>query len=70
MKKAVVIDDKIEIRPMMNCTFSLDHRYGDASLGVNLIRVVKAYFEDPENFILDNYPDQVPYHELSRRKKQ
>jgi hypothetical protein len=54
----------------MNYAFSLDHRYGDASLGVNLIKFIKEYFEDPENFNLDKFPDLLPYHEIAAAKKK
>jgi hypothetical protein len=47
----------------------MDHRYGDASLSVAFIKIIKDYFEDPENFSLDKYPDLIPYHEMIRRKK-
>jgi hypothetical protein len=49
-KRAVVIDDKIEIRPMMSAVYTADHRFGDASIIVNLLKAVKLYVEDPENY--------------------
>ena len=54
---------------MMNCTLSLDHRYGDGSMSMNFVRVMKAYFEDPENFKIESIPDLLSYQELSQKKK-
>ena len=39
----------------------MDHRYGDASLGMKFIRIIKDYVEDPENFNIDKYEDSKPY---------
>ena len=69
VKKPVVRENEIVIRDMMNVVLALDHRYGDGSLLVSLIGVIKQYFEDPENFNLDSVPDRVPYHELSARRR-
>jgi 2-oxoglutarate dehydrogenase E2 component (dihydrolipoamide succinyltransferase) len=67
-KKAVVIDDKIEIRPIINIIYTFDHRYGDAAVGVRMLRVIKDYFEDPENFDYNKYPDNLPYYMMDQNK--
>jgi pyruvate dehydrogenase E2 component (dihydrolipoamide acetyltransferase) len=46
-KKAVVIDDKIEIRTQMACTLSVDHRAVDGALGAQLLQAFKAFIEEP-----------------------
>ena len=60
-KPVVVNNDKIEIRDMMNTVWTIDHRFGDAAIGVNFIKIVKDFTEDPENFNLDKYPDNTEY---------
>jgi pyruvate/2-oxoglutarate dehydrogenase complex dihydrolipoamide acyltransferase (E2) component len=49
----------------MNIVFTIDHRFGDAAIGVQLLRLIKDFIEDPENFKLDKYNQTVPYHLLS-----
>jgi pyruvate/2-oxoglutarate dehydrogenase complex dihydrolipoamide acyltransferase (E2) component len=61
VKKPVVIDDKIEIRTMMSTVWTIDHRFGDAAIGYNIIKIVKDYTEDPENFNIEKYPDYQAY---------
>jgi pyruvate dehydrogenase E2 component (dihydrolipoamide acetyltransferase) len=46
-KKAVVVDDKIEIRTQMACTLSVDHRAVDGALGAQLLQAFKALIEEP-----------------------
>ncbi len=45
----------------MNSVFTIDHRYGDASLGMRFINIIKKYVEDPENFDIDSIPATTPY---------
>mmetsp|Transcript_19197 Transcript_19197/g.18337 ORF Transcript_19197/g.18337 Transcript_19197/m.18337 type:complete len:148 (+) Transcript_19197:550-993(+) len=62
-KKAVVgEDDKIEVKPMLKGVYTLDHRYGDASLTLRMFKILKEYIEDPESFNPDKYEPSVPYH--------
>lgn len=60
-KKAVVIDNEVKIRDMMNTVWTIDHRFGDAVIGMNLIRIVRSFTEDPESFNLDSFPDYTVY---------
>lgn len=53
----------------MSTIFTCDHRFGDASLGLKLFKIVKDYIEDPENFNIDNYPDSIPYSELEKKSQ-
>lgn len=52
VKRAVVVDDKIEIRPMMYIALSYDHRIIDGKEAVTFLSKVKEYVEDPELFCL------------------
>ena len=51
-KRAVVIDDKIEIRPMMYLAFSYDHRIIDGKEAVTFLVKVKESLENPSKIIL------------------
>lgn len=52
VKRAVVVDDKIEIRPMMYIALSYDHRIIDGKEAVTFLSKIKEYVEDPELFCL------------------
>ena len=54
----MVIDGEITIRPMMKVVFTMDHRYGDAAIAINMLKVIKAFIEDPENFDISKFPDR------------
>jgi pyruvate dehydrogenase E2 component (dihydrolipoamide acetyltransferase) len=51
-KRAVVRDDKIVIREMMNLSLSLDHRVVDGYVGAVFLADVIKYLEDPNHFLL------------------
>ncbi|MGE4246293.1 MAG: 2-oxo acid dehydrogenase subunit E2, partial [Parvibaculaceae bacterium] len=46
-KRPVVVDDGIEIRTVMSCTLSTDHRAVDGALGAELIGAFKEFVEEP-----------------------
>lgn len=52
-KRAVVIQDKIEIRPMMYLAMSYDHRLIDGKEAVTFLVAVKEFLEDPSKMLLD-----------------
>jgi 2-oxoglutarate dehydrogenase E2 component (dihydrolipoamide succinyltransferase) len=52
-KRAVVINDKIEIRPMMYVALTYDHRIIDGSNAVTFLKNIKEYVEDPARLVLD-----------------
>ena len=52
VQRPVVIDNKIEIRPMMYLALSYDHRIIDGKDGVTFLSKVKEYVENPEFFCL------------------
>lgn len=52
-KRAVVIGDKIEIRPMMYLALSYDHRVVDGREAVTFLVRVRECIEDPQRILLD-----------------
>jgi pyruvate dehydrogenase E2 component (dihydrolipoamide acetyltransferase) len=46
-KRAVVIDDKIEIRTIMDATLSCDHRVVDGAVGAAFLNAFRKYIESP-----------------------
>lgn len=52
-KRPVVIDDKIEIRPMMYVALSYDHRLVDGRESVSFLVRVKQLLEDPARLMLE-----------------
>eukprot|EP00349_Pseudokeronopsis_sp_Brazil_P000471 CAMPEP_0202965026 /NCGR_PEP_ID=MMETSP1396-20130829/9142_1 /ASSEMBLY_ACC=CAM_ASM_000872 /TAXON_ID= /ORGANISM="Pseudokeronopsis sp., Strain Brazil" /LENGTH=217 /DNA_ID=CAMNT_0049687611 /DNA_START=282 /DNA_END=935 /DNA_ORIENTATION=- len=56
VKKPVVTEgDKIEVKPIMKVVYTLDHRFGDASLTLKMFKILKDYIEDPEHFDPSKY---------------
>jgi 2-oxoglutarate dehydrogenase E2 component (dihydrolipoamide succinyltransferase) len=51
--RAVVIDGKIEVRPIMNLALSYDHRIIDGKESVSFLVKVKNLLEDPSRLLLD-----------------
>ena len=60
-KKPVVVNDEIVIRPMMNSIYTIDHRFGDASVGIKFMNIIKAYLDSPETFSIDKFPQTPAY---------
>ncbi len=52
-KRAVVIDDIIEVRPMMYAALSYDHRLIDGRDAVRFLVKVKQFVEDPQAMMLE-----------------
>jgi 2-oxoglutarate dehydrogenase E2 component (dihydrolipoamide succinyltransferase) len=52
-ERPVVIDGKIEIRPMMYLALSYDHRLVDGKEAVTFLVRVKESLEDPQRLVLD-----------------
>lgn len=46
-QRPVVINGQIEIRTVMNCTLSLDHRCVDGAVGAEFLKIFKQYIENP-----------------------
>jgi pyruvate dehydrogenase E2 component (dihydrolipoamide acetyltransferase) len=51
--RAVVVDGKIEVRPMFYLSPSFDHRIIDGALGARFTGALKAILEQPERLLLD-----------------
>ena len=62
-KKAVVVNDEIVIRPIMNVIYSIDHRYADASVGIKFLNIIKDFLDSPDTFKIDKYPQTTPYND-------
>jgi 2-oxoglutarate dehydrogenase E2 component (dihydrolipoamide succinyltransferase) len=52
-ERPIVIDGKIEIRPMMYLALSYDHRIIDGREGVSFLVRIKECLENPERILLD-----------------
>ena len=48
--KPVVIDGRIEARPILTLAATLDHRYIDGYHAAKLSRSTREYLEDPKRF--------------------
>lgn len=46
-KRPVVIDDEIVIRPMLDLTVTIDHRFVDGHRGAMVAKVLRKFMEDP-----------------------
>lgn len=51
-EKPVVVNGKIEIRPMMYLALTYDHRLLDGREAVQFLVKVKEYIEDPRRMLL------------------
>lgn len=52
-KRPVIVDDKIEIRPMMYVALSYDHRIIDGREAVSFLKHIKEYVENPEQMMVE-----------------
>jgi len=52
VKRPVVVDDKVVIRPMMYVALTYDHRLIDGSTAVSFLKTIKNVVEDPQRLIL------------------
>ena len=52
-QRPMVVDGKVEIRPMMYLALSYDHRVIDGSTSVSFLVRVKELLEDPTRMLLD-----------------
>jgi len=53
-KQPVVEDGKVVVGDVMNCNFTVDHRYVDGGNCTKLVSVYRSVFEDPDKF-MDQY---------------
>jgi 2-oxoglutarate dehydrogenase E2 component (dihydrolipoamide succinyltransferase) len=52
-ERPVVIDGKVEVRPMMYLALTYDHRIVDGREAVTFLVRVKESLEDPQRLVLD-----------------
>ena len=52
VKRAVVVDDKVVVRPMMYLAFSYDHRIIDGKESVGFLVKIKELLENPSTVVL------------------
>ena len=52
LKRAVVVEDEIVIRPMMYLAFSYDHRIIDGKESVGFLIKIKELLENPSSIVL------------------
>ncbi len=52
IKRPVVIDDEIVVRPMMYLAFSYDHRIVDGKESVGFLKTIKELLENPSSIVL------------------
>jgi 2-oxoglutarate dehydrogenase E2 component (dihydrolipoamide succinyltransferase) len=53
VERPVVINKKIEIRPIMYLALSYDHRIIDGKEAVSFLKIVKDCLEDPRRLFLN-----------------
>jgi len=55
----------------MECFLTGDHRFGDATISIPMIKCLEAMWKDPENFEenIKSIKDMVPYDEVQQTKK-
>ena len=52
-QRPIVVNDKVEVRPMMYLALSYDHRAVDGKEAVTFLVTVKQCIEDPSKLNLD-----------------
>ena len=55
----VVEDGKIVVGRVVNCNFSVDHRFIDGGRAKTFIKAFKRVFENPENYVDSCGPENV-----------
>lgn len=51
-QRPVVINGNVEIRTIMNCTLSVDHRCVDGAVGAEYLQIFKQYIENPVSMLV------------------
>lgn len=51
-QRPVVVNGEIQIKTIMNCTLSVDHRSVDGAVGAEYLQYFKRYIENPVNMLL------------------
>ena len=53
IKRPIVVDGEIKIRPVMYLALSYDHRIIDGKESVSFLKMIKENLEDPRRLFLD-----------------
>ena len=53
VKRPVVIDGNVEVRPVMYLALSYDHRIVDGKEAVSFLKVIKESLEQPKRLFLN-----------------
>ena len=61
-----VVDGEIKIQKIMNFTSTGDHRFGDASIFINMCNALKGFVEDPEHFDETKFKGSAHWSELKK----
>lgn len=51
-QRAVVVNGAVEIKTVMNCTLSVDHRCIDGAVGAEWLQIFKRYIENPVSMLV------------------
>lgn len=51
-QRPVVVNGQVEIKTVMNCTLSVDHRCVDGAVGAEYLQIFKKYIENPVNMLV------------------
>jgi pyruvate dehydrogenase E2 component (dihydrolipoamide acetyltransferase) len=51
-KRAVVVDDEVQVATIMSCTLSCDHRVVDGAVGADLLNAFRLLIEDPVRMLV------------------
>ena len=53
IQRPVVVEGKVEVRPVMYLALSYDHRIIDGKESVSFLKMIKENLEDPRRLFLD-----------------
>ena len=53
IKRPFVVDDNIEVRPIMYLALSYDHRIIDGKEAVSFLKIIKESLEQPKRLFLN-----------------
>lgn len=60
LEKPVVVDGKVEVRPMASLTYGIDHRVVDGFGFMRYVDYWVACFRDPAHYLMQVFPDHTP----------
>ena len=51
-QRPVVFNGEVQIKTIMNCTLSVDHRCVDGAVGAEYLQIFKQYIENPVSMLV------------------